>query len=255
MSFKTISLEEYKKSLKNKQKIFDMTFPTPESLNKDRDTDDKVNEKILYDEEINNQNKNLSEIFDKNLNKYFNEKMVVPVDNLLNTSSTDIIEADKNENLLKDVFEIDDNYKFITDDDILSSFNKVFKDYKVIYRPYKKAKNIRVTYLLDKLYNNDSIPKKILNHFNSSLTTLRKKSKKIPVQYTDNGQVIIKGDGFNNNNNNNNIKMNNKDLDKGILRVRYSSNNRKLTSNLLKDDYKIIKRMVDAIKFNKIFID
>ena len=41
-----------------------------------------------------------------------------------------------------------------------------------------------------------------------------------------------------------------KDLDKGILRVRYS-NNRKLANKLLKDDYKISKRMVDAIKFNK----
>ena len=47
--------------------------------------------------------------------------------------------------------------------------------------------------------------------------------------------------------NNNNIKI--KDLDKGILRVRYS-NNRKLSNNLLKDDYKISKRMVNAIKFN-----
>ena len=50
--------------------------------------------------------------------------------------------------------------------------------------------------------------------------------------------------------NNNNIKINNKDLDKGILRIRYS-NNRKITNNLLKDDYKISKRMVNAIKFNK----
>ena len=49
---------------------------------------------------------------------------------------------------------------------------------------------------------------------------------------------------------NNNIKINNKDLDNGILRVRYM-NNRKLTNNLLKDDYKIFKRMVNAIKFNK----
>ena len=59
----------------------------------------------------------------------------------------------------------------------------------------------------------------------------------------DNGQVIINqqtGEG--------NIKI--KDLDKGILRVRYS-NNRKLTNHLLKDDYEISKRMVNAIKFNK----
>ena len=127
----------------------------------------------------------------------------------------------------------------------LNSFNKIFEDYKVIYTPYKKTKNISVKYLLDKLCNNDSVPKEIFNHFNASLTWLRKKSKKIPVEYLDNGQVIIKGTGFNNN-----IKISNKGLDKGILRVRYS-NNRKLTKNLLKDDYKVSKRMVNAIKFNK----
>ena len=39
-------------------------------------------------------------------------------------------------------------------------------------------------------------------------------------------------------------------MDKGILRVRYS-NNRQLSNNLLKHDYKITKRIVNAIKFNK----
>ena len=190
MSFKTINLEEYKKLLKNKKKMFDMTFPTPESLNKYRN-DDSVNQKILHDEEINKQNKKLSEMFDKNLNKYFNEKNNVPfvVDMLnLGDNSTDLIKVDKheNENLLKDVFEIDNDFKFITDDDILNSFNKVFKHYKVIYTPYKKTKNISVKHLLDKLYNNDSVPKEIFNHFNTSLTGLRKKSKKIPAEYLDN---------------------------------------------------------------------
>ena len=61
----------------------------------------------------------------------------------------------------------------------------------------------------------------------------------------DNGQVIINQQTVDGN-----IKINNKDLDKGILRIRYS-NNRKLTNNLLKDDYKISKRMINAIKFNK----
>ena len=107
------------------------------------------------------------------------KKNDVPNGNILNINdSTDLIEVDKNENLLKDVFEIDDNYKFIADDDILSSFNKVFKDYKVVYTPYKKTKNISVKYLLDKLYNNDKVPKELFNHFESSLTNLRKKSKK-----------------------------------------------------------------------------
>ena len=44
--------------------------------------------------------------------------------------------------------------------------------------------------------------------------------------------------------------INDKDLNNGILRVRYS-NNRKLLSNLLKYDYKISKKMVNVIKYNK----
>ena len=43
--------------------------------------------------------------------------------------------------------------------------------------------------------------------------------------------------------------INDKDLNKGILRIR-CLNNRKLTNNLLKHDYKISKNMVNAIKFN-----
>ena len=78
MSFRTIDLDEYKRLLKNKKKMYDMTFSTPESVNEYRDNDDKINQKILYDEEIDKQNKNLSEMFDKNLNKYFNEKNKVP---------------------------------------------------------------------------------------------------------------------------------------------------------------------------------
>ena len=46
MFFKTINLEEYKKLLKNKKKMFDMTFPTLESLNKYKDDDNKIDQKI-----------------------------------------------------------------------------------------------------------------------------------------------------------------------------------------------------------------
>ena len=232
--------------------MFDMTFPTPESVNKYRDNDENINKKILQEEEVTKQNKNLSEMFDKNLNKYFNEKtnnlpFVVDMLNLGN-NSTDLIKFDKheNENLLKDVFEIDNQYKFLTDKDIIDSIQKVFQDYNVVYTPYKKSKNIYVKYLLDKLNVCDNIPKELCNHFNNSLTNLKFKNKKIPVNYNDDdGQMLLKGGSVNNN-----IKINNKDLDNGILRVRYM-NNRKLTNNLLKDDYKISKRMVNAIKFNK----
>ena len=89
-------------------------------------------------------------------------------------------------------------------------------------------------YLLDKLYNNDKVPKELYNHFNNSLTNFEFKNKKIPVNYNDDdGQMLLKRGSVNNN-----IKMNNKDLDKGILRVRYS-NNRKVSNDLLKHDIKI----------------
>ena len=95
----------------------------------------------------------------------------------LDNNSTDLIKLDRNENELKDIYEIDNNYKFITDGDILNSLDQVFKDYKVIYTPYKKTKSISVKYLLGKLYNHDNVPKEIFNHFNSSLTSLKKKKK------------------------------------------------------------------------------
>ena len=165
----------------------------------------------------------------------------------LGDNSTDLIKVDKheNENLLKDVFEIDNQYRILTDKDIIDSFQKVFQDYNVVYTPYKKSKNIYVKYLLDKLNVCDNIPKELCNHFNNSLTNLKFKNKQIPVNYNDDGQMLLKGGSVNNK-----IKIKNKDLDNGVLRVRYV-NNRKLMNILLKDDYKISKGMVNAIKFNK----
>ena len=168
------------------------------------------------------------------LEKKNNVPFVADISNLGN-NSTDLIKVDKheNKNLLKDVFEIDDQYKFIKDEDIIDSFQKVFHDYKVVYTPYKKSKNIYVKYLLDKLYNNDSVPKELYNHFNNSLTNLKSKNKIIPVKYNDDGQMIL-SDKIAEQTGEGNIKINNKDLDKGILRIRYS-NNRKPTNNLLKE--------------------
>ena len=257
MTFKTINLEEYKRLLKNKKKMFDMTFPTPESVNKYRD-DDKINQKILYDEEINKQNKNLSEMFDKNLdknlNKYFNEKSDnIKIKNIPDQSndniSTENLPDQSNDNISTDSIDIDDrfdNFKFITDEDILSSFDKVFKDYNIIYTPNVKSTNINVKYLLRKLSDNKSVPRDIFNYFDTNLSNLKFKNKKIPIENID-SRLMIKKKGIKQFGGCN-IKI--KDLDKGILRIRYS-NNRKLSNKLLKDDYKISKRMINAIKFNK----
>ena len=48
--------------------MFDLIFPTSEILNRYRDDDENINQKILQDEIIDKQNKNLSEAIDKNLN-------------------------------------------------------------------------------------------------------------------------------------------------------------------------------------------
>ena len=85
-----------------------------------------------------------------------------------------------------------------------------------------------------------NVPTNLYNHFHTSLSEKNKLYHKIPT-YQKEYQI---GSSVNN------IIINDKDLNKGILRVRYL-NNRKLTNNLLKHDYKISKNMTNAIKFNK----
>ena len=85
----------------------------------------------------------------------------------------------------------------------------------------------------------ENIPTNLYNHFLTSLSENNKLYHKIPTyQEEQTGSSV------------NNIIINEKDLNNSVLRVRYL-NNRKLTNNLLKHDYKISKNMVNAIKFNK----
>ena len=132
------------------------------------------------------------------------------------------------------------NYRFNNDDEILDSFSKIFKEYNMEYNPRPNTRYYRVRYLLSKLKENEYVPVDLYNHFHTTLSENNKAYHIIPIDKKDEqtGSSI------------NNIMINDKDLNKGILRVRYL-NNRKLTNNLLKHDYKISKNMVNAIKFNK----
>ena len=87
----------------------------------------------------------------------------------------------------------------------------------------------------------DNVPTNLYNHFYTSLSEKNKLYHKIPTYQEEEKQT---GSSVNN------IIINDKDLDKNILGVRYL-NNRKLTNNLLKHDYKISNNMVNAIKCNK----
>ena len=131
-------------------------------------------------------------------------------------------------------------YKFDDDDSILDSFSKLYDEHDIEYKPREKTQFISVKYLLQKIKESDNVPTNLYNHFHTSLSEKNKLYHKIPTYQEEEKQV---GSSINNN-----III--KDLNKGILRVRYL-NIRKLTNNLLKHDYKISKNMVNAIKFNK----
>ena len=238
-SFETITLDDYKKLVDNEKKIFDLTenFTTPEILNKYRHSDKNIDKKIKEKEKY----ENLDKIINKNIDKIKQNS----VNNITNNYYPNENDDDKyveliNEKMNDDIINLyEEEYNFDNDDSILDSFSRIYEKHDIKYKPQKNTKFIRVRYLLQKLKDNDEIDRNLYNHFHTSLSEKNKLYHKIPTQeeYQEGSSI-------------NNIIINNKDLDKNILRVRYL-NNRKLTNNLLKYDYKISKNMVNAIKFNK----
>ena len=238
-SFATISLDDYKKLVDNEKKIFDLTdnFITPEILNKYRYSDKNVDKKIKEKEKY----ENLDKIINKNIDKIKQNS----VNNITNNYYPNENDDEKymeyiNKEMNDDIVNLyQEEYNFDNDDSILDSFSRIYEKHDIKYKPQKNTKFIRVRYLLQKLKDNDETDRNLYNHFHTSLSEKNKLYHKIPTQdeYQEGSSV-------------NNIMINNKDLDNGILRVRYL-NNRKLTNNLLKHDYKISKNMVNAVKYNK----
>ena len=244
-SFATITPEEYQRLIDNEKKIFDLTdnFTSPEILNKYRHTDKNVEDKIKQKEIKKEKYENLDKIINKSIDK-IKESSVKNITNNYYSNEND--EDEKylpfiNKNM--GIFDISDlydqQYNFDNDESILDSFQKVYKEHNIKYEPRNNTKFIRVRYLLKKLKENDDVDTSLYNHFHTSLSERNKLYHKIPTYEDEQTGSSI-----------NNIIINDKDLNKGILKVRYL-NNRKLTNNLLKHDYKISKNMVNAIKFNK----
>ena len=139
---------------------------------------------------------------------------------------------------------IKDKYKLDNDENIIKSFETIFNENNIMYKPYKKSKNTQIQYLLNKLENNDKVDKNLYNYFYNTLKDKKKLSLKIPIN-----KIILNQDGkglFKTNK----ININTDLLNKNILSIRYLTA-KKLTNKLLKDDYKISKNMVNAIKSNK----
>ena len=240
-SFATITPEEYQRLIDNEKKIFDLTenFTTPEILNKYRHTDKNMEDKIKQNEMKKEKYENLDKIFNKN-----KEKSIKNITNNYYSNGNDEVEDDKymgyinkemNDDIMSKIYE--QNYRFNNDDEILDSFSKIFKEYDMEYNPRPDTQYYRVRYLLNKIKGN--VPVDLYNHFHTTLSENNKAYHIIPIDKNEQVGSSI-----------NNIIINDKDLNKGILRIRYL-NNRKLSNNLLKHDYKISKNMVNAIKFNK----
>ena len=235
--FKQISVKEYDELIKNKNKIYNITpnFTSVELLNKYRD-DANINKNIEIDEKINKQNLNLVKEIDKNLNKYLIEK--------------------------PDISKYKDQYTFKNDKDILNSFNKVFTDYDLSYKPRSKTTEVSTQYLLNKLEKSKKIPKELFQYFDNNLRNKKKLNVKFKLHYSDDIPLIPDDDDDDDDDDNdsivpiqdggslNNIKIDENALNKNILKIRYL-NGRKLNNKLLKYDYKISKNMKEAIKFNK----
>ena len=135
-------------------------------------------------------------------------------------------------------------YKFDNDIDILKSFETIFNENNITYKPYKISRKTQIQYLLNKLENDTRVDKKLYNHFYNTLKDKKKLSLKIPTTSIIDQQD---GEGLLNTNK---VEINTDLLNKNILSIRYLTG-KKLTNKLLKDDYKISKNMVNAIKFNK----
>ena len=238
-SFETITLDDYKKLVANEKKIFDLTenFTTPEILNKYRHSDKNIDKKIKEKEKY----ENLDKIINKNIDKIKENSVNNITNNYYSNENDDdkyveFINKEMNDNIIN-LYE--EEYNFDNDDSILDSFSRIYEKHDIKYKPQKNTRFIRVRYLLQKLKDNDEIDRNLYNHFHTSLSEKNKLYHKIPTQeeYQEGSSI-------------NNIIINDKDLNKNILRVRYL-NNRKLTNNLLRHDYKISKNMVNAVKYNK----
>ena len=234
--FKQIPVKEYDDLIKNKNKIYNITphFSSVELLNKYKDEDPIINKKIIIDENLNKQNEDLAKVIDKNLNKYLIEK--------------------------PDISKYKDQYTFKNDQDILKSFNKIFTDYDLSFKPRSKTTEVSTQYLLNKLEKSKKIPKELFQYFNNNLRDKKKLNVKFKLYTQDDIPLIPKnieddddnyivpvqdGRGILNN-----IKIDENALNKNILKIRYL-NGRKLNNKLFKHDYKISKNMKEAIKFNR----
>ena len=216
-SFETITPEEYNKLIDNEKKIFDLTenFTTPEILNKYRHSDKNVEDKIIKKEKIKEKYENLDKVINKSIDKLKTKpKKDFTANYDYDDDDSSISVLDKTEYDYNDINSKtrEQNYRFDNDDEILDSFSKIFKEYDIEYNPRQNTRYYRVKYFLNKIKGN--IPVDLYNYFHTTLSENNKVYHIIPIEKNEQTGSSI-----------NNIIINDKDLNKGILRVRYLNEN------------------------------
>ena len=256
-TFKEISVEDYKKLLDNKQHTFAKTFKNIELL--------QNFEEKKYIDDINNEEKQV-----KKENKYI-EKLTDKLSEKINKNNGELLNiynSDKESvlNFVKDVYikyknaslykPRNENIEEIPLESIMNSIknnqNIGKSDREHIYDIYKTnndLKNVSIDYNeyknalkdIEKFRNVDltkSVKSKSLPSKKSLIPTLKENISKTIIQN-------ITGEGYSK------IKIDQDLLKKNILKIRYTSNNRKVHNNLLKNDYQISDNMKNAILKNK----
>ena len=170
MSFKNITPEEYQRLINNKNRIFDLTFKTPEVLNKYRN-DKNIYDEIKYSEKQNKKLKDYDKVFHENLDKYFIEnadkKKIEKISrynyNIFKKKEKELEDKDIKLILMDDKLKAKDDeinkitddyirdkyvnkyvnkYKFDNDEDIIKSFETIFNENNISYKPYKNSSSI-----------------------------------------------------------------------------------------------------------------
>ena len=213
-SFETITPEDYKKLVDKEKKIFDLTenFTTPEILNKYRDSDKNIENKIIKKEKIKEKYENLDKIINKSIDKLTTKpKKDFTANYDYDNDDNSISVLDKTEYDYDDIYSkiYEQNYRFNNDDEILNSFSKIFKEYDIEYNPRPNTRYYRIRYLLNKLKENENVLVDLYNHFHAKLSENNKAYHIIPIDKNEQTGSSV-----------NKIIINDKDLNKGILRVR-----------------------------------
>ena len=260
-TFKEISIEDYKKLLDNKQHTYAKTFKNIELLqnfeeknyindiiNEEQklEKEDKYIEK-LTDKLSNKINKNNNELlnihnndkesvinFIKNVYiKYQNASIYIPRNEDIEEVSLESIKNSIKNNQNIGRSDRDHIYNIYKTSDYLKDVSTDYNEYKNAMKDIEKFRKVDIT--------------KNIKSKSKSLPSTSKKSL-IPTLKENISKTIIEkitGQGYNK------IKIDQDLLKKNILKVRYISNNRKVSNDLLKNDYQISDNMKNAILKNK----